>query len=120
MITHKQRMRIKKLRNYPTNEENKLWYIYLRKYPFKIRRQHPIGNFIVDFFCKETKLVIEIDGIQHQMDKQSKYDDNRTLFLEKLGYRVLRFGNLDVNKKFDDVCYYIDLVMKERLEELYS
>ena len=54
------------------------------------------------------------------MDKQSKYDDNRTQFLEKLGYRVLRFGNLDVNKKFDDVCYYIDLVMKERLEELYS
>jgi very-short-patch-repair endonuclease len=118
MITHKQLRRIKELRNNQTFEENKLWYVYLRNYPFKIRRQHPIGNYIVDFYCKETKLVIEVDGIHHQMEKQSKYDSERTTFLEKLGYRVLRFGNLDVNKYFDEVCYYIDLVMNERLDEL--
>jgi very-short-patch-repair endonuclease len=118
MLTYKQRKRTRKLRNYPTYEENKLWYIYLRKYPLKIRRQHPIGKYIVDFFCKETKLVIEIDGIQHLLDKNIKYDDKRTLYFEKLGYRVVRFGNPDVNKKFDDVCYYIDLIMKERLDEL--
>ena len=118
MLTYKQRKRTRKLRNYPTNEENKLWYIYLRKYPFKIRRQHPIGKYIVDFFCKETKLIIEIDGIQHLLDKNIKYDDERTLYLEKLGYKVVRFGNSDVNKKFDDVCFYIDLIIKERLIEL--
>ncbi|MBR4569929.1 MAG: DUF559 domain-containing protein [Candidatus Riflebacteria bacterium] len=118
MLTYKQRKRTRKLRNYPTNEENKLWNIYLRKYPLKIRRQHPIGKYIVDFFCKETKLVIEIDGIQHLLEKNIKYDDKRTLYFEKLGYRVVRFGNPDVNKKFDDVCYYIDLIMKERLDEL--
>ena len=106
------------LRNQQTNEERKLWYVYLRKYPFKIRRQHPIGKYIVDFFCKEAKLIIEIDGIQHLIDKNFKYDDERTLYLEKFGYRVVRFGNLDVNKKFDDVCFYIDLIIKERLIEL--
>ena len=120
MITHKQLRRIKELRNNQTFEENKLWYVYLSNYPFKIRRQHPIGNYIVDFYCKETKLVIEVDGIHHQMEKQSKYDSERTNFLEKLGCRVLRFGNLDVNKYFDDVCYYIDLVMNERIKELSS
>ena len=118
MLTYKQRKRAKNLRNYSTKEENKLWYIYLCKYPLKIRRQHPIGNYIVDFFCKETKLVIEIDGIQHLLENNIKYDDSRTLYLEKLGYKVVRFGNPDVNKKFDDVCYYIDLIMKERLNEL--
>ena len=106
------------LRNQQTCEERKLWYIYLRKYPLKIRRQHPIGKYIVDFFCKETKLIIEIDGIQHLIDKNIKYDDKRTLYFENLGYRVVRFGNPDVNKKFDDVCYYIDLITKERLLEL--
>ena len=106
------------LRNQQTSEERKLWYIYLSKYPFKIRRQHPIGKYIVDFFCKEAKLIIEIDGIQHLLDKNIKYDDERTLYLEKLGYRVVRFGNPDVNKKFDDVCFYIDLIIKERLIEL--
>ena len=74
MLTYKQRKRTRKLRNYPTNEENKLWNIYLRKYPLKIRRQHPIGNYIVDFFCKEAKLVIEIDGkkllIYHERSRQ--------------------------------------------------
>ncbi len=106
------------IRNQQTNEERKLWYVYLRKYHFKIRRQHPIGKYIVDFFCKETKLIFEIDGIQHLLDKNIKYDDKRTLYLEKLGYKVVRFGNPDVNKKFDDVCYYIDLIIKERLIEL--
>ncbi len=106
------------LRNQLTCEERKLWYVYLRKYLFKIRRQHPIGKYIVDFFCKETKLISEIDGIQHLLEKNIKYNDKRTLYLEKLGYRVVRFGNPDVNKNFDDVCYYIDLKTKERLVEL--
>ena len=75
MLTYKQRKRAKKLRNYSTKEENKLWYIYLCKYPLKIRRQHPIGNYIVDFFCKETKLVIEVDGIQHLLENKIK--DNK-------------------------------------------
>ena len=63
-------------------------------------------------------MVIEIDGIHHLLENNIKYDDSRTLYLEKLGYKVVRFGNPDVNKKFDDVCYYIDLIMKERLNEL--
>ena len=60
----------------------------------KFRRQHPIGNFIVDFYCADKKLVVEIDGDSHA--EQIKYDEKRTKWLEYQGYRVIRFTNREV------------------------
>ena len=59
----------------------------------KFRRQHSIEKFIVDFYCYEEQLIIELDGEVHNEPKQMAYDDRRTKRLEKLGNRVLRFEN---------------------------
>jgi len=60
----------------------------------KFRRQEPIGPFIADFYCSRAKLIIELDGGHHQ--KQVEYDESRTRFLERQGYRVLRFWDNDL------------------------
>ena len=110
--------RAMKLRNEQTKEERKLWYVFLNKYPIKIRRQYPLDYYIADFFCREARLIIEIDGIQHQLESGLKYDEKRTKFIESMNYKVVRFNNTDIKNRFDDVCYYIDLIIKERLVEL--
>ena len=61
---------------------------------YKFRRQQPIGRYIVDFFCPESKLVVELDGGQHASQIQA--DQRRTDFLAKAGYRVLRFWDNEV------------------------
>lgn len=91
------------LRNSQTSSENKLWY-YLRKKQmagYKFRRQQSIGKYIVDFVCLEAKLIIELDGSQYT--EQKKYDKIRKNYLEKAGYQVLRFWNIDVEKNLDSV-----------------
>lgn len=60
----------------------------------KFRRQHPMGNYIVDFACLEASLIVEVDGGQHA-DRQ-EYDRERTAWLEGRGFRVLRFWNNEV------------------------
>jgi very-short-patch-repair endonuclease len=60
----------------------------------KFRRQHPIGPFIVDFCCVERALVVELDGSQHA--ERSAADERRTIFIERSGYRVLRFWDNEV------------------------
>lgn len=80
-------------REQPTEAEKKLWK-YLRKhqvYGLSFRRQHCIGQFIVDFYCKKTKLVIEVDGPIHQYHLEE--DKVRQEYLEGLGLKVLRFSN---------------------------
>ena len=67
----------------------------------QFRRQHAIGNYIVDFCSPRRKLIIELDGSQH-LD-QAEYDLERTQYLEAKGYRVLRFWNNDVMNKIDAV-----------------
>jgi very-short-patch-repair endonuclease len=62
----------------------------------KFRRQHPIGRYIVDFVCLQSRLVIEIDGDSHAHDARQALDEQRDTFLAKLGFRVLRFGNHNV------------------------
>jgi very-short-patch-repair endonuclease len=86
----------KRLRRDQTDAERKLW-MRLRSRQmngFKFRRQQPIGRYIVDFFCPESKLVVELDGGQHA--DQVEKDQRRTEFLNKAGYRVLRFWDNDV------------------------
>ena len=97
-----------------TPHERKLWYLFLRKYPVKIYKQRIIGNYIVDFYCHQAKLVIEIDGSQHYTEHGTEYDEKRTKFLSALGLSVLRFTNRDVDICFNSVCEQIDCVIKER------
>ena len=95
----------KELRKNMTPQERKLWQI-LRKnqfYGFEIRRQYPIDKYIVDFICRSKKIIIEIDGGQHNDEKYIKYDENRSKDLSKLGYKVIRFWNNDIDKNIEGV-----------------
>ena len=90
--------RRKDLRNNPTDAEKYLWY-ELKKGQLngkKFRRQQSISKYIVDFYCPEEQLVIELDGEQHFENEHKKYDERRTEYLGKLNLRVIRFRNTDV------------------------
>ena len=72
------------------------------------RRQHPVGQYIVDFYCAATKLVIELDGESH--DDRRQYDAERTTFLESQGLRVIRFADDHVLNDLDGV---VDVIAQE-------
>ena len=76
----------------------------------KFRRQHPFGNYILDFVCLEKKLVIEVDGGQH--GQQAVYDESRTQALQAAGFCVLRFWNNEVLKEIESVKEKIGLVVQ--------
>ncbi|MBQ9841760.1 MAG: endonuclease domain-containing protein [Clostridia bacterium] len=105
----------RRLRKNMTKEERHLWYDYLRNYPLKFLRQKTIGKYIVDFYCAEAQLIIELDGSQHYMDKQTKEDKERTEYLNEYGMQVLRIPNNEVFKNFRGVCEYIDEAVKQSL-----
>ncbi len=90
----------KHLRKNMTEVEKKLWQeLRAKRFEgFKFRRQVPIGNYIVDFICHEHKLILELDGSQHE---GSNYDVKRDHYLKTEGFRVLRFWNIDVNQAMD-------------------
>ena len=94
----------RKLRREMTPHERKLWYLFLRKYPVKIYKQRIVGTFIVDFFCASAKLVIEIDGAQHQMPENRDADAMRDAYFQSLGIAVKRYTNHDINRNFRAVC----------------
>ncbi len=85
-----------------TDVERKLW-LKLREQDIGFRRQAPIGRYIVDFVSHQAKLVVELDGGQHNEPAAQTYDDVRTAWLETHGYRVLRFWNSDVNENLEGV-----------------
>ena len=70
---------------------------------FKFRRQHSIGRYIVDFYCSELKLVIEIDGDTHMGENAESYDKKRQTFIEQFGIKFLRFTNNDVYNNLNGV-----------------
>ena len=88
------------LRKNMTPWERKLWYEFLRNYPVRFQRQKAIGNYIVDFYCPKLKLIIEINGEQHYLPENKEYEQKRTEFLEKSGYRILSFYNSDISRTF--------------------
>ncbi len=93
------------LRKNQTDPEQILWS-KLRKRQlgnFRFRRQHPIGHFIVDFFCFKASLVIELDGGQHYEDSNIIYDQKRTEWLESQSLSVIRFDNNEVFENLDGV-----------------
>ena len=90
--------RCRELRRSATNAENLLWQLLRdrRLCDFKFRRQHPLGGYILDFYCHEAQLDVEVDGGGHAEDVQAHHDAQRTHELEELGVRVIRFWNNEV------------------------
>lgn len=99
--------RARQLRKEQTPAEQKLWRALRSRNleGFKFRRQHPIDRFIVDFYCAEVRLVIEVDGDVHAA--QEEYDATRTEWLQTAGCTVMRFQNRDVLQRLDDVAQEI-------------
>jgi very-short-patch-repair endonuclease len=96
------------MRAAPTEAEKKLWWHLRHRLAVPgthFRRQVRLGKYIVDFVCHDARLIIEVDGGQH--DERSVADAQRTLFLEAEGYRVLRFWNNDVLANTDGVLQVI-------------
>lgn len=94
----------RRLRKDMTEEERKLWYTFLKKLPYTVHRQKVIKRYIVDFYIAEVKIVIELDGSQHYEEKGEQADKERDLALKELGFTVLRYTNLDIQRKFKTVC----------------
>ena len=95
----------KAMRTNATDAEHLMWQLLRAKrfMNLKFRRQHVIAPYIVDFYCHELGLVIELDGSQHNTDDGRAYDFERTKFLEALGFRVVRYCNHDVLVNTDEV-----------------
>ena len=93
-----------RLRREMTKEEKRLWYDCLKKLPITVNRQKVIGNYIVDFYCADAKLVIELDGAQHYEEQGQRDDRIRDEYLKSLGLTVVRYTNLDIKRNFDGVC----------------
>lgn len=94
--------RRKGLRKSSTPQEFKLWfYLKTKNLGVKFRRQQSIGPYIADFYCKEKNLVIELDGSAHV--EARSYDNERSLYLETIGIKTIRFWNNEIDKNMDGV-----------------
>ncbi|WP_343595252.1 endonuclease domain-containing protein [Acinetobacter sp.] len=95
----------KTMRSNATDAESLMWQLLRAKrfMNLKFRRQHVIAPYIVDFYCHEIGLVIELDGSQHGTDDGRAYDAERTKFLEALGLKVVRYWNNDVLRNTESV-----------------
>jgi very-short-patch-repair endonuclease len=99
-----------------TDAEMRLWFHLrsMRNHGLAFRRQSPIGSYIVDFECRRAKLIVEVDGSQHDAADAKAYDTARTIWLEKQGYKVLRFWNHDVLRHTDVVVDQIITTARQR------
>lgn len=102
------------LRKNMTREERHLWYDFLRDLPVMVHRQKIIGNYIVDFYIAQGKVVIELDGSQHYLDPGLEADRRRDTYLRREGCTILRYSNADVNFRFEGVCQDILNHLAER------
>ncbi len=101
------------LRKNATTSEKHLW-LGLRGLSFKFRRQHRIGSFVVDFYCPEVRLAIEVDGSAHSGAEAIAHDRERDAALRRIGVSVLHFTNAevlgrtgDVVSTIEDVCFFL-------------
>ena len=101
------------LRKNMTPEEKHLWYDFLKRLPYNVRRQHNIENYIVDFYIAEKKIVIEVDGVQHLLSEHKEADEQRDAVLSSWGIVVLRYSNDSIRNNFnavvDDILRYMGL-----------
>lgn len=92
------------LRQTMTPEERHLWYDFLRQLPVTVRRQKPLGRYVVDFYIASAPLVIEVDGGQHYHGEGRAQDLARDAYLQGRGLHVLRYSNREVSQNFQAVC----------------
>lgn len=106
------------LRSRMTDAEQKLWYRLRRKQLRGVQfyRQKPLGEYIVDFYAHQAKLVVELDGAQHLEPSGQEVDRARDAYLAKTGVRVLRFNNLEVLQQMEHVLQKIDAELAARIE----
>lgn len=103
----------KKLRNNVTVTEMILWGRLKEYFPaLKFRRQHPISNYIADFYCHTQKLVIELDGSIHNLPDVKNNDELRQKDLEDLGLKVIRFTNKDISQNLEVTLKIIEKNLK--------
>jgi very-short-patch-repair endonuclease len=96
--------RARSLRGSSTDAETLLWkYLRAKRFGVNFRRQRPYGPYILDFYCHERSLAIEVDGGQHFFPEQQDSDSARTAFLEQQGLTVLRFTNREVLLETEEV-----------------
>ena len=96
--------RARKLRRGMTDGERKLWSMlkeFRRDFDVHVRRQAPIGPYVVDFVIQAKKLVIEVDGEQHFLPEQMRRDAVRDRWLSDRGYKILRLSTADLADAFD-------------------
>ena len=119
MIKYNQHLKeiARQLRTNMTESEKLLWSKLRRKQVLGLQfyRQKPIGNYIVDFYSPQVKMVIELDGGQHFKEEQIRKDDERSDFLRKQELQVLRFKNLEVLQEPERVMEIIYQMASERL-----
>ncbi len=105
------------LRREMTKAEMRLWHFLRRKrlLGLKFRRQHPFGPYVLDFYCPELALAIEVDGSQHGKMRGRKHDQERDAYLARHGVMVLRYWTADVLRDVDgvvnDICAKIQLLL---------
>ncbi|OJV19673.1 MAG: hypothetical protein BGO21_21665 [Dyadobacter sp. 50-39] len=96
--------RAKDLRKRETEAEKILWEkLSNKQLGVKFRRQHPLYRFVVDFYCHELRLVVEVDGSVHDSAEQAEYDEFRTILINQLDIKVIRFRNIEVFNELDKV-----------------
>lgn len=109
--------RAKELRNNLTHAELIIWeYLKTQPYGYKFRRQHPLLNYVADFFCFPLKLVIEIDGSIHNLTTVKEIDVQRQKDIDSIGLQVIRFTNDEVLKQSEIVIKKIEAIMLEDLK----
>ena len=104
----------KALRNNSTDSEKILWqHLKAKKFfGLKFRRQHPINKFIVDFYCDQLKLVVELDGGYHNIPDVREYDEGREFMLKDWGLTVIRFTNEEIELDIKTVLKKIEGFVK--------
>ena len=104
----------RELRKNMTRAEEVLWSRLRKKQVegFTFRRQHPIDIYIVDFYCHEFNLIIEVDGDIHELPEVSEHDEGRTAELERFGLKIIRFTNQEVIQQTDNVINRIKAQIK--------
>lgn len=109
----------KALRKTETRQERALWlYLKLKPHGFKFRRQHPFDIYILDFYCHQLRLCIEVDGLHHMTDESTVASDHfREEVLEEYGVRVIRFTNAEIDYSIEKVLKKIVSVINERKRE---
>ena len=103
------------LRKNMTKEERRLWYDFLKDYPVRFLRQKVIDNYIVDFYCHQARLIIELDGSQHYDEIGILKDKIRTEKIKNRNLIVIRIPNNEISSNFYGVCEYIDMIVKQSL-----